>query len=115
MRIKIDSLDRLFAQYIKLRDKTCQYCGGTGGLQTAHFWGRGMKSVRWDVDNACLLCFGHHQYFHSRPLEYVEWFSNRLNEEAFINLQARANTPQKPDRELIRLKLKELIKEVENG
>ena len=108
MKVRIDPLDKLFAQYIKLRDKWCQRCGGTSGLQTAHFFGRARKSVRWDEDNACLLCFGCHQYFHSRPLEFVEWFKSRLGDK-FELLQGRERVLVKPDKEAIKLYLKEQI------
>jgi len=113
MRIKIDPLDKLFSQYIRLRDGgVCQRCGGKGN-QTSHFYSRAKRSLRWDDSNACLLCFGCHHYFHAYPLEHVEFWKHRLGEEAFTNLQARANTPQKPDRELIKILLKKLVEEIE--
>ncbi len=113
MRIKIDPLDKLCSQFVKLRDKWCQRCGGSGGLQTSHFFGRAMKAVRWDPENVCLLCFGCHQYFHAHPLEHVEWYKARLGDEFdLLNGRSRATYP-KPDKEGIKLYLKEKIKEME--
>ncbi len=106
MKIKITSLDKLFSSYIKARDKYCQRCGGSSGLQTSHFHGRAKRSVRWDTDNARLLCFGCHQYFHSQPAEHTEWFKQYLGEEAYDLLKARANTPQKVDIEAVTLYIK---------
>jgi len=113
MKIKIDPLDKLFAKVILLRDKYCRRCGGSGGLQTSHFHGRSKRSVRWDEDNAVLLCFGCHQYFHSQPQEHVEWFKQRLGEEKYNNLRGRMRQIGKPDKVLIGLYLKERIKELE--
>lgn len=114
MKIKITALDKLFAQYIKLRDKFCQRCGGSGGLQTSHFWGRGRKSVRYDEDNAVLLCFGCHQYFHANPAEHRDWFLKHLGQDAFDMLEKRAQTiGNKPDLNLITLYLKAKLKELD--
>ena len=113
MKIKIDSLDKLFSQCIKKRDKVCQRCGGISGLQTAHFHGRAKRSTRWDSENSCLLCFGCHMYFHAHPLEFVEFFQKRLGEMPFMLLTARAGVAGKPDVEAIRLYLKAQIKEIE--
>ena len=116
MKIRVDPLDKLFSQYIKLRDKVCQRCGCySENLQTAHFFGRSRKSVRYDEDNACLLCFGDHMYFTARPLEFVEWFKKRLGEREFEMLQGRMriNFP-KPDKKAITLYLQMKIAELEN-
>jgi len=114
MKIKRDKLDILFAQYIKLRDKVCQRCGGTSGLQTAHFYGRARKSVRFDGCNSTLLCFGCHQFFHSRPAEFVEWYRQRLGDKYDL-LQARMRDTTKIDRQAIELYLKAEIKKLEEG
>jgi len=114
MRIKLTPLDRLFARYIKLRDKVCQRCGGTGGLQTSHFWGRAKKSVRWDEENACLLCMGCHMYLTAHPYEHTEFFKKRIGERAFDLLMARTK-PQKPDIQALTIYLGNKIKELENG
>lgn len=112
MKVRIDPLDRLFSRYILARDKYCQRCGGLGGLQTSHFWGRARRSVRWDEDNACLLCFGCHMYFTAHPFEHTEWFGNRLGEDKFNMLLSRMrNTHPKPDKKLIEIYLRERIKE----
>jgi hypothetical protein len=116
-RVKIDPLDRLFSEYIRKRSGGyCQRCGkyyGWKRLQCSHFFGRAKKSVRWDEDNAVALDFGCHQYLGSHPLEHTEWFKKHLGEDAFNLLQARARETGMPDREAIKLYLKEKIKELE--
>jgi len=113
MKIKISPLDKLVARYVKLRDKVCQRCGGVSGLQTAHFHSRRKRSVRYDPDNVCLLCFGCHSYLDGNPIEKVEFFKQRLGDK-FDLLQARERvTYPKPDKKLIELYLKSKIQEVE--
>lgn len=113
MKIRIDPLDKLFSRYIRLRDKVCQRCGGKV-QHCAHFHGRSSKSVRWDEDNACGLCYGCHQYLDSHPVEKVEFFKSRLGEKYdLLNARLRQIHP-KPDKTLLYLyftvKIKELTK-----
>ena len=109
LRIKRDKLDILFAKYIKQRDKYCQRCGCPGG-QTSHFWGRARRSVRYDSSNACLLCFGCHQYFHANPEEYRQFMLARLGEDEFNLLEGRMRQVGKVDTELLTLYYKEAIR-----
>ena len=117
MKIKLDPLDRLFSEYIRkcaiLRVGGCERCLNSKlswkELQCSHFFGRGQKSVRYDTDNACGLCFGCHIYFGSHPLEHTEWFRNRLG-DGFDLLLARARVPARYiDKEAIRLYLEAKI------
>ena len=120
MKIRINPLDTLFSQYIRLRAiklvHGCERCL-TGkvdykGLQCSHFFGRAKKSVRWDEDNAAGLCFGCHQYLGSHPLEHTEWFKSRLGEK-FDLLQARARTPTRYiDRKAIEIYYKAKIEAI---
>ena len=114
MKIRIDPLDKIFSLYIRSRDKVCQRCGGKA-QHCAHFHGRARKSVRWDEDNACALCFGCHQYLDSHPLEKVEFFKSRLTEERFDMLNSRARTPARYlDKSALMLYYKTKLKEMED-
>jgi hypothetical protein len=118
MKICIDKLDQLFSQYIRLRDKVCKRCGNSNTiLQCAHFYGRAKRSVRWDPDNACALCFGCHRYLDSNPIQKIEFFINLLGEERLLHLMARARqTYPKPDRQAIEIWLRaEIRKEDEQN
>ena len=116
MRIKSDPLDVLFSRLIRLRaDGKCERCGSPVGfnkLQTSHFHGRRKKSVRWNEDNACALCFTCHQYFTENPLEHVVWFEERLGKERFTLLFAQSVVKGKVDREAVRLYHQQKIKEI---
>ncbi len=114
MKIRIDSLDILFSQFIRLRDKVCQRCFAQGNsIACAHFHGRSSKSVRWDEDNACALCLGCHSYLDGHPVEKVEFFQQRLGQEKFDLLGSRARTPARYiDKQAITVYLKLKIKEL---
>ena len=106
MKITVTKLDKLFSEFIRSRDKVCKRCGQKGRLETAHFFGRRMKSVRWDEDNAVALCFACHRFFHEHPLEHGEWYLDYLGSDKLKMLRARAYIPQKPDLNAISLYLK---------
>lgn len=122
MKIRIDPLDTLFSQYIRLRAikdvHGCERCltwkADYKALQCSHFIGRAKKSVRWDEDNAAALCMGCHGYLTAHPLEHVEWFKARLGDR-FDLLLARARTPARYiDKAAINLYLKGKIIEVQS-
>lgn len=70
----IKQADKLFAELIHKRGK-CERCGKITSLQTAHIIPRTNKNLRWNPDNALLLCVACHLYwFHKNPLEAMEWF-----------------------------------------
>jgi len=116
-RLKISTADKYFSLKIRNRaDWKCERCftqyePPTAGLHCSHFWGRGMKSVRFDEDNAAALCFRCHQHMTAFPLEHVEFFKKRLGEKRFDALRLRAHTPQKVDEKMIAMGLKMELKE----
>lgn len=114
LKIKISALDRKFSQYIRqIRGNRCERCKRQGvTLQGHHFYGRRKKSVRFDPQNALCLCFMPcHRWFHENPFEAVAWMRNKLGAREFDLLTIRANTPGKPDYEMIRLFLDKKLKE----
>jgi len=114
VRIKIDILDKLFSQLVRLMaDNHCEYCGvykEMRQLQCSHFHGRRKRSVRYDPDNACACCFTCHQYLGSNPYAHTEFFKKRLGSEGLEQLNIRAETIVKVDKEAMKAKLKEAIK-----
>src|SRR6266498_4513799 len=89
---RCDYADRLFRQYIRERDKTCQMESARcwGELQVAHFIGRSRKAVRWNRDNATVLCFTHHRQMTNDPIRWQSWFAVRLGEERFTALHMKS-------------------------
>lgn len=113
MKIKLDPLDKLFSKYIRLRaGGVCEYCGQVKRLQCSHFHGRRKRSVRWNEDNACALCFSCHMYLGENPYVHTEFFKKRLGSQRFELLNIQAQIPCKPDIEAMTSRLKQKIKEV---
>jgi len=121
MKIRIDSTDQIFSKVIRLMaDGKCQRClrpTEFKRLQCAHFHGRGNKKVRWDLDNACGLCYGCHAYLDSRFQEKYEFVEKYLGKERAEKLKQRATWPnlKKVDKKLIEIYLKNKLKELENA
>jgi len=124
--MKIDPLDKLFSEFIRRRAiKTaggCERClvqkydiqkengdifPAWKQLQCSHYHGRGIKSVRYDPDNAAGLCGACHLYLGSQPDEHKQFFINRLGEHGYDMLLARKRQSAKYiDKSIITLYLK---------
>lgn len=75
-------LDQLCREVVFLRDRDCQWCGGSQNLQWAHIVSRRYLSTRWSLSNSLVLCAGCHLRWHHRPLEGAAWFGERFPERA---------------------------------
>lgn len=117
MRIKITRLDVLFSKFIRLRaGGKCEYCGKLKllpHLECSHFHGRRKRSVRYDPDNACGLCFSCHQYLGSNPYQHTEFFKKHLGSERFEALNIRAEMIVKIDKKAVERDLLEKLKLLE--
>lgn len=123
MKIKIDKSDKVFSQYIRLRDKECLRChkpvefndkGDPTTHQCSHFQSRRKESTRVDEENACCLCFACHLYFTENPAEHYQWQVERLGQQAVDDLILRSNIYKKRDRAMDYLYWKERYKELKN-
>lgn len=119
MKIKIDSLDKLFSRIIRLlANGRCQRClkpTDFNRLQCCHFISRSNKKVRWDLDNAIACDYGCHSYLDSRCQEKIEFFKKLLGETRFEKLGQRANWPSKKiDRAMIENFLRLYLSRLEN-
>lgn len=117
--MKRDKTDILFSRYIKLlSDGYCARCKKhfgikSRGLHCAHCFTRGKRTVRFDRDNACALCYHDHMFLDHHPLEKTEFFINLLGLKEFQKLDYRAHHPIKIDIEKIEADLKTKIKLLE--
>ena len=99
--MKRDRADREFSLAIRERDEwTCQRCfnqflPNSRGLHSAHMFSRGKKRTRWDMENACALCYGCHRYLDTHPDLKRIFFRERLGDEAFDALELRSNKTTK--------------------
>lgn len=121
MKIKIDKADKVFSQYIRLRDKKCLRCASpvelnSKGLpvshQASHFQGRGKENTRFSEENVCTLCMGCHMYFTAHPAEHYLWQVDRLGEKTVKELILWSNQYTKKDRQSQYLYWKQQLKEL---
>lgn len=120
MNIKIDQADKIFSQYIRLRDKYCVNCKSAVQFnekslpishQNSHFWSRKNEGTRFDPLNCDTLCFNcHHRWGGDYRDEYSTFKRKQLGEKEYKKLDIRAHTYFKKDRKLSLLYAKELLK-----
>ena|SRR3990167_6733985 len=119
MQIKIRKSDTVFSIYIRTKAGwTCERCfttyePGSSSLHCSHFHGRGRESTRFDPENCNCLCFGCHRYFHSYPLEYVDWKRKKMGENEFKILEMRSNQYKKRDDKMDLIRAKALLDSLE--
>ena len=105
----IKKLDDLCREYIKLRDDyTCQKCGksGTKQIHWSHVIPRSAGNrLRWDVLNSKTLCaYCHRRWWHSNPMEAMEWFKDKFPDRArYIARERVKGTKKFTEDELIEL------------
>lgn len=109
--MKRDTLDRLFSLCVRTRDQfTCRRCGArhsknSQGLHSAHIFGRGKLSTRFELNNAVALCYGCHRWLDTHPDEKTRWVLSWMTPEDYDRLLFKAHQPSKIDRVLVKLKL----------
>lgn len=106
--LKLDQADKVFSQYIRLRDMKCMRClspvrlnekGLPVSHQASHYYGRGKESTRFDPENVDTLCMGCHRILGSDDREaYREFKIKQLGQDGFDNLRLRSNMYHKKDR-----------------
>ena len=101
MKLRRDSLDALFSNFVRERDNyTCQRCGKyyeppTRAIHAAHIFSRRHKGTRHDPLNAISACHGCHAFFTGNPLIFTAWIKKRLGDEQYTLLMYRARKPTK--------------------
>lgn len=95
MALKRDFLDAAFSDLIReMYDWTCARCAkpfperkGTDA-HCSHFYGRGLgNAVRWNLDNACLLCASCHKHLGDRPDEHTVFFRRLIGDVRYEDLR----------------------------
>jgi hypothetical protein len=120
-KIKIDTADKYFSLYVRIRDNwTCQRCKrkykqGDRGITCSHFWSRRHENTRFDLENCDTLCFGCHSLWESdKQGDYRDFKIKQLGEKEYKNLMIRSNLPKKKDRKLDAIIWKKLYKNLIN-
>lgn len=109
MKISNDIADRLFSQFIRLRDGECRKChssvsynsnGDPISHQASHFQGRRKEATRFDPENVDCLCFYCHSYFTANPYEHVQWQIATKGQQRVTEIIVRSNGYVKKDRKM---------------
>ena len=115
--MKLDPLDTLFSQYMKLKaGGVCEFCGQTPHPKGYHCHhgvvGRRYLNTRWEEDNCAALCMACHNILSDFPSINTEFFKKRLGTKRYEEIEIIARTywkMTKERREEIKQKLKEKI------
>lgn len=108
-KIKIDTADRYFSMFIRLRDGECRRChslvqfnykGDPVSHQMSHFQGRRKEATRFDQENGDTLCFRCHQYFTENPAEHYIWQVKIKGQDTVNAIIIRSNIHKKKDRKM---------------
>ena len=136
--IKRTLTDKLFSDIVREHGNwECVRCGrkhekSENTCDNSHYWGRGMKSVRWDLENCDTLCKipCHSGKDSSNPAkfgweyqkqikghngctedgQYTQFKKAQLGEKGFAELMVRAHTPTKVDEKALRMGFKLILK-----
>ena len=104
--IKIRPSDKLFSQYIRLRDSKCMRCSSlvqfnSAGMpishQASHFQGRRKENTRFDPENVDTMCGACHQYLGANPYEHVAWQMKYKGRTIVEGVIIRSNSYKKRD------------------
>lgn len=102
--MKLDPLDTLFSQYIKLKAKgKCEYCGQVPKPRAYHchhgIAHRRYLNTRWEEDNCVALCMGCHNLMADIPSINVEFFKKRIGSKRYEEITVIARTYHKMTKE----------------
>jgi len=77
-----EELDKMWKQKVKDRDNwTCQVCNKKStNVNAHHILPRGLKGMRWDINNGITLCAYHHTLGNWSAHKNAIWFFGWLNE-----------------------------------
>lgn len=103
-----NKLDRLFAAYIRLRDKDkpCISCGKYVELEAGHFYGRSNLAVKWDEMNVHGQCVDCNRYKNGNRMSFGRGIAMRYGDSVVEALDRRSQ-------ERIKLKSYEILEKIE--
>jgi hypothetical protein len=101
-------LDRLFASYIRMRDKNkpCISCGKYIELECGHFYPRTNLALRWDENNCAGQCIECNRYKNGNRSAFGRGIAIRYGESVVEALDIRSQSR-------IKLKSYELMEKID--
>lgn len=124
-KIKIDTADRLWSEYLRKLRGRCEYCGATENLTCSHYHGRKSEGTRYCEINCDVLCISCHMKLeHEKgwtegtlngtkirlPKKYTDWKLKQLGQARYDALLVQSKTYCKKDRKLQVIRIRELLK-----
>lgn len=91
--------DEIFGKIIRSKG-ACERCGRRPPdvqLQTAHIISRRYSATRTDENNAFCLCAADHRYYTDWPKEFSDFVTEKLGDENYQRLKAKAQAVTKVD------------------
>lgn len=85
----VRNLDKIFSEFIRLRDQKCVLCFSKIDLTCGHIFSRTAYSTRWDEENCHCQCWGHNFSHTYDPYPYLLWFQNKFGKEKLDALHRR--------------------------
>jgi hypothetical protein len=104
MKIKRAKHDALISMLQRCStDYTCDWCGKyydpekglSKGIHASHYWGRGIRQLRWWHENLTTACYGCHIRAASDPWKHTQMMIQRLGLERMQELEKMAYSKYK--------------------
>jgi len=112
MKIHRYKADAMFSEYIRSRDKVCQYCLKKAATQVHHHFSRRYWATRFDPENCAGFCFKCHRLLHENPAIQVEWWTKRIGKKSWDAMWIRSNQVTKRDWKMAELIVKAMMEEL---
>lgn len=94
--ITTKKLDTLFSKIIRSKGR-CKNCGTDQRLQCAHLISRRYHQVRWDLNNATILCASCHLKYTYDPLGWEVFIEKSFGKKLYEELKYKARQYGKID------------------
>lgn len=90
-----NKLDKIFAEYIRLRDNRCVICGSINNLNCGHYFSRKALGTRWDEINCNCQCASCNMKHNDNPEPYRKFMVKKYGEKKIEFLEFKYLQKQK--------------------
>lgn len=87
----VKRVDKVFSEYIRLRDNYICFTCGKEGNEAGHFISRRYKSVRWDERNVNTQCGYCNRFLSGNMVEYFVRMEEKYGREVIDELMEKKN------------------------
>lgn len=97
MKISRNKLDVLMSNLVRCSTNyTCESCGKyyppelRRGIHCSHYWGRGIKQLRYSELNTTSLCYGCHMRYTADPWSHTAFMRDRVGQDTLDKMAVLA-------------------------